>query len=62
MFSDQAKLKCVERELALRRNVYPKWVAQGKMTQAAAQKEIQIMEDIANDYRGKISASLFAAG
>ena len=61
MCSDQAKLKCVERELALRRNVYPKWVAQGKMTQAAAAKEIQIMEDIANDYRGKISASLFAA-
>ena len=62
MCSDHAKIKCVERELALRRNVYPKWVAQGKMTQAAAQKEIQIMEDIANDYRGKISASLFAAG
>jgi hypothetical protein len=62
MFSDQAKLKCVERELALRRNVYPKWVAQGKMTQAAAEKEIQTLEDIANDYRGKISASLFAAG
>jgi hypothetical protein len=62
MFSDQAKLKCIERELALRRNVYPKWVAQGKMTQAAAEKEIQTLEDIANDYRGKISASLFAAG
>jgi hypothetical protein len=42
--------------------VYPKWVAQGKMTQAAAEKEIQTLEDIANDYRGKISASLFAAG
>lgn len=59
---EQSKLKCIEREIVMRRRVYPRWVALGKMTQEQAEKEIQTMESIANDYRSKISASLFAAG
>lgn len=37
------ELACLERELALRRNVYPKWVATGKMTQEKADYEIAQM-------------------
>jgi len=38
------QIKCVGREVGLRRNVYPKWVAQGRMTQTAADAEIEAME------------------
>ncbi len=40
------QLNAALRELALRRNVYPKWVANGRMRQAAADHEIQCMESI----------------
>lgn len=52
--SDTAKLKCVEREIALRKNVYPLRVKAGKMTQRNADYEIRIMTAIADDYREKI--------
>ena len=35
--------KCCEREAQLRKNVYPKWVASGKMTQEEADNEIRLM-------------------
>lgn len=35
---------CVEREIALRKRVYPRWVAAGRMTQDKADREIQTME------------------
>ena len=47
------KLACVQRELAMRRNVYPKWVASGRMKQMAADKEIAVMEAILADIRAK---------
>jgi hypothetical protein len=59
MFDDVAKLKSLEREIKLRRSVYPRQVAQGKMTQPEAAREIQIFEAIANDYRQKIGRDLF---
>lgn len=37
-------LICANRELALRRRVYPAWVQQGKMAEAKAQHEIGCME------------------
>jgi hypothetical protein len=37
------EVACLERELALRRNVYPKWVANGKMTDEKADWEITQM-------------------
>ena len=40
------QLDCARRELALRRNVYPKWVASGRMTQAKADHETQAMAAI----------------
>lgn len=44
------KLKCAERELAMRRNVYPKWVASGKMTKDKTDREIAVMAAIVDDY------------
>lgn len=39
------KLKdCCAREAALRKNVYPKWVETGKMTQEKADEEIRLMQ------------------
>lgn len=34
---------CVERELAMRKRVYPEWVARKKMSAQQAQKEIRRM-------------------
>lgn len=46
MISTPQQLACARRELALRRNVYPKWVREGRMTQAKADDEIAGMEAI----------------
>jgi hypothetical protein len=45
------KLRCIEREIAMRKTVYPKWVASGRMKQDKADREIAVMESIAADYR-----------
>ncbi len=44
------KRACIERELKMRRKVYPRWVENQKMTQAQADREIAIMEAILADY------------
>ena len=36
-----------EREVALRRRVYPRWVAEGRMKQHHAERQIALMEAIA---------------
>ena len=40
------QIACAERELALRRRVYPKWVDSGRMKPAKAEQEITAMEAI----------------
>lgn len=40
------QIKAVERELAMRRRVYPSWVAKGRMSQANADEEIAAMEAV----------------
>lgn len=52
-FQDSEKLQAVERELGYRRRVYPRRVADGKMTQALADRQIAVFEDIAADYRAR---------
>lgn len=42
------QIKCVRRELDYRRRLYPKWVADGKMTQNEANYEIEAMEYVLN--------------
>ena len=36
-----------EREVALRKRVYPRWVADKKLTQAKADRQIAVMEAVA---------------
>lgn len=44
------KRACIERELKMRRRVYPRWVSDNRMTQAKADEEIAVMEAILADY------------
>jgi hypothetical protein len=39
---------CLKRELAFRRNVYPKMVAKGTMGPAKAQRELELMQAAVN--------------
>lgn len=50
MISTAEKLASAQRELGMRKRVYPRWVEQGKMKQAAADREIEIMQAIVDDY------------
>lgn len=45
------KIRCLEREIAMRKRVYPRWVSDGKMKQATADEEIRVMEAIREDLR-----------
>ena len=44
MISFDDQIACLAREIALRRNVYPKWVAKGNMRQEEADREVTRME------------------
>ena len=49
--TDTDKLRCAERELRLRRRNYPIWVKAGRMQQVQADREIELMAAIVEDYR-----------
>ena len=40
-------IRCADREVAMRRRVYPRWVEDGRMRQEKADHEIECMEAIA---------------
>jgi hypothetical protein len=42
----QEQIKCAARELAMRRNVYPKWVEAGRMSKVKASFETDAMAAI----------------
>lgn len=44
------KIKCLKREIAMRERVYPGWVANGRMKQSAADREIAVMKAVLHDY------------
>lgn len=44
------KRRCLERELRMRKRVYPSLIGRGKMTQQEADREISIMTAILADY------------
>jgi hypothetical protein len=50
------KAACARREAKMRARVYPRWVANGKMTQAQAERETAIMNAIAQDYETRAEA------
>lgn len=51
IFTAAEKLVCLEREIKMRKRVYPRWVSDRRMSQAKADDEISVMEAIAEDYR-----------
>jgi hypothetical protein len=51
VFTALDKLRCAEREVKLRRQVYPNRIESGRMSPAKAEYEIAVMADIAEDYR-----------
>ncbi len=54
MYSSKAKLAEVRREIAMRKNVYPRHIASGKLKQEKADEQVAIMEEIAEDYAVKV--------
>jgi hypothetical protein len=54
MITDEMKLRCLKRELALRRNVYAKRVRGGQMPEHEALYEITVIQAIAADYQAKL--------
>jgi hypothetical protein len=57
-FSDQEKLACIEREIQVRRKVYPGRVKKGLMPLRMALREHALMEAIARDYRIRVQPDL----
>lgn len=53
MSTTEEKMKEIQRELNMRKRVFPAWVLQGRITQQVADKRIKIMEDIFKDYKIK---------
>ncbi|RRY08871.1 hypothetical protein [Brucella anthropi] len=54
-FSAQEKLAELEREITFRHRTYSRLVKAGKMKLPEAQRRIQLLTDIANDYRNAAS-------
>ncbi len=52
-FTDQEKREAAEREVKFRRRVYARRISEGKMKPEQAEREIAVMEEIAEDYRAK---------
>jgi hypothetical protein len=61
-YSAAEKLKEIEREVIMRRKVYPGLIARGSLSIGAAEQRIAIMQQIAEDYRVKAAqTNLFEA-
>lgn len=45
------QIRCVEREVRLRRSAYVRWAASGRMKQAEADREIAAMEAVLDTLR-----------
>lgn len=55
-YSVDDQLACLERELRLRKRVYPGRIANGRMSAAQARHELAVMESLVREYRGKAQA------
>ena len=47
-------IKEVQRELNMRKKVFPTWVLQGRIKEDVANKRIKIFEEILEDYKQKL--------
>ena len=52
----EEKIAVLEREVAMRRQVYPRLVAAGRMKQSTADRGVEVMLAILADYRGRTGA------
>ena len=52
MITQTDKIAALRREIALRKNVYPKRIEMGRMSQEKANQEMAVMEAILHDYIG----------
>lgn len=52
-FTDEEKRIAAEREVGWRKRVYPNRIETGRLSQQEADYQIQIMQEIADDYRTK---------
>ena len=50
VFTAEQKQREIVRELKLRQRVYPRWVADGRLSVNDARRQIEIMTEIAQDY------------
>ena len=50
MIGDREKAECAAREVKQRQHVYPRFVADGRMSQGFADRQIEVMHAIAQDY------------
>lgn len=55
-FTNREKMQAAQREVGYRRFVYPRRVADGKMSQKKADDEIALMEEIAVEYGERAKA------
>lgn len=53
MATTEEKIKEVQRELNMRKRVFPTWVLQGRIKEDVANKRIKIVEEILADYQEK---------
>lgn len=53
----EAQLKCAQRELKIRRDVYPAWVRAGRMNKFTAEDEIARMSAIVSTLQSLIAQS-----
>lgn len=51
MYTATQKLAAIDREIKLRRRVYPRLITDGTMTDGFAAMQIEIFVEIADDYR-----------
>jgi len=55
-FTDQEKAEAAEREVKQRIRVYTRLIANGRMSKEFADRQVDIMREIAADYRASASA------
>lgn len=53
---DRDKLRELEREIAMRERVYPRWVQAGKMKSIVAVHRLEVLRAIADDYKARVAA------
>ncbi len=51
MITATDKMQCAERELKYRQRIYERLVERGKMTKRQCDRELELMQAIADDYR-----------